>query len=67
MILFKKFFGQYNNGTRKLVFFSLLAVVVSSKIPQAFADYRSDAAAINSGANPQGSLNEAKAKDVIHG
>ena len=67
MILFKKFFGQYNNGTRKLIFFLLLAVVVSFEIPQGFADYRSDAAAINFGANPQGSLNETKAKDVIHG
>ncbi len=45
----------------------MLAIFVSFKIPQAFADYRSDAAAINSAANPQGSLNEAKAKDVIHG
>jgi hypothetical protein len=67
MILFKKFFNQYNNVTRKLIFFSLLAISIIFAIPQAFADYRSDAEAINSGANPQGSLNETKAKDVIHG
>ena len=50
---------------KKSIFLLILSIAPVINVSQAFADYRSDAAAINSAANPQASLTEAKAQNII--
>jgi hypothetical protein len=50
---------------QKSIFLLILPIVLAVNVSQTFADYRLDAAAINSAANPQASLTEAKAQNII--
>jgi hypothetical protein len=64
MILFKIILNRITTISF-LLFVMSLGLFIPFFASQAFADYRSDAALINSSANPQASLTETRAQEII--